>query len=234
MKFDRLRRSVVRLFRRAATQGRGGIARTPSSGVAVETFRPMSISLTFDPMPGVGEQPIAELDAPSTTHIMEPTPIDWATWRGYADENHRHGWSFCCFGIRSAEGGVNFVRGIVRGPFGVHGEAMMLGNPVCQEKPVWGITHLRGGFGCGLFLSMEAATSAAEIAARLALDWDAIDVNSDDRAPLTATLGRTHLAWVNANLMPAPFLAHHKNPSVPPMNVWYRDYTPETRPEKPS
>lgn len=174
--------------------------------------------------------------APAPQHPLapeiNPPPLDWDVWTRMARENQRRGWSFCRYAARGPTG-LACLFGIVRGPWGIAKMDFWICGPGAWDT-LHSVTHLPSGVGFGLFTDQESAAVACDIAARLADDFEAIDLAADPAFTREA-VARMHTAWTAAGITPCATHAHasadHNSPALP---IWFQDYNTIVmgRPEK--
>lgn len=216
---EALGRSLARYFEVAATS----LWRKKRRMAEHAPLRPTTIALAFNPFPP-SPQPEFKLApqhplAPEIDHPLEP--LDWVTWCRMETENRRHGWAFVRFAVRGGDKKIGFVFGMVRGTFGVYSMTFHL-CPINAEAELYGLSHLRSGFGFGLFSHQETAAEAAEIAGRMSTDWSTFDPDAADTSRLGPMIERVHEAWKAAGIVQAPFHAH-KEPGSMAITVWHFD-----------
>lgn len=151
--------------------------------------------------------------------------MPWEVHAAFMREHHAAaGWTFCRYGIRGpTEDGLSFVTGIARAPFGVAWSRFLCVNPDINyrtERSLAALTHTPSGYAIGVFNDMALAVEAAELATRMAIDWQAVS---------PAVVLRAREAWNAVGIVFAPFLAYplleDSVPSgSPPTGIFMRNH----------
>lgn len=225
MILEALRRSLVRYFRPRATSVSPEITEDAIIDRMVE--RGLIEPVWTRPPPNPAGDQVSRAPA-------APSDVDWPTWVRMRQENATPGWIFCRYAIRAAppSNTLAFPYGIIRGAFGVHAMNFYLGHPINEPRGLHTITHLASGFGCGLFVSLQLAVDAAEIALRISDDWSMFDPDAARGEESKAIVHRLHQAWVGAGITIGPIHAYGiADHATPALNVWIKAETAE-RPGK--
>lgn len=247
MTFGLLGASLARLFRRRATSVPPKIDPEPVP-VTIDTIISQMIARGFFDVKAVhGVSP--PVDQAPTVGIKPPPDPDvdlawtWQRWDAEVESCGQYrGWTFCRFANRHGEA-AQFVFGFVCGPFGVWTTPM----DVCTTMMVDGdvpsmipsqpivacLTHLRSGYGIGVFADRAIAISAAELADRITSLWGEPSIVTDGGV-WRAAMGATRDAWRSASIQPAVNAHVHPTGSNKPLEIWGRSIESinEGRPER--
>lgn len=230
MKFDRLRKALVRLIEPAATSVSPRSEWKHTSMVGPHYIPPtvkwsMSADIeSWAPSADTGRA-IFEPEAASVPRetlerdVGIKPPLDaggdgwtWERWSATLADLSAAGWSPCRLAHRSSprdqpEKAV-FVYGVVRGAFGMWQQSFDVYTSVDGDVPEKGrdaltvVTHLRSGLGMGIFGVTSDAAQAASIAEQVCPDWPSIDYDSN-RQTFANAMQRTLDAWRAFGIHPA-------------------------------
>lgn len=181
----------------------------------------------------VGFAPWSPNPAPpkASETVVSDAVKSWAETWGAIIANHEcpSGWTLCKFGVRgNSEQEASEVWGIVRDGFGVYKcrfWLMLEGAPGRDGFLAVGV-NARTGYAFGVFVEIEHAVGAAEIAARLSNREETLDRGAFQR--LGAAL--TEVGYGPSNLYCRPMRGEEIKPGVP-WPVWAR-VPQQARPEE--
>jgi hypothetical protein len=228
---------LLSLFRRTkASVEQTGIPFSPASDPPRAAYAMSTEGLLvsygrgFDPLPGAASaspETLNPYQSPPRQHPLapekDPPPLDWERWSSMARENQRRGWSFARYAARGPTGNMGCLFGIVRGPFGIAKMDFYI-FAARRFGTLHSVTHLPSGMGFGLFTDQQSAATACEIAARLADDWELLEVHQD-AARTREAMRHMHQAWIAAGIVKCATHAHTTaDTDSAPIAIWFQDF----------
>lgn len=187
MKFEALRRSLVRWLRPAATS----VPPKKTNAIADAILAQLRAQGLVPPDAQVVVREVG------TAPPADP-PTDGWTWAKWSHEQQaaaRPGWTFCRFANRTGRDSVAFVFGVARGQFGVWCQPFDVcrGDDGPSQHLLACLTHLPSGLGLGIFEHRDLAVEAAALVERVCDGWEACTEGNHPR--WDENFARARTAW---------------------------------------
>lgn len=237
MKFEALRRSLVRWLNPAATSVPPKIPPAATIHLDRRELPPELVKLLdgmLDDAVKTGTGVIRTRIEPDQLYgpdmeLTGPT-MPWSSWHGAMVKTVLPGWAFVAFACRHTNDGMAMVQGIARDQFGIWNSMMNVcheandGDHALEPVLLCSVCHLRTGMAMGIFRDPKVAAEACEIAMQIG-DWRIdIDPEGPPHLPFAALISKAKNAWEGMGIVREPdHHAHAPGAGDRPLVIWSRN-----------